>query len=278
MLEMRIVASKNFNCDTLSLLLSFLSEIPSVRLVVVVGGIDEHVPSLPSNSQVKLISFAKLLSQGHSDLQPFCPPKPEDIATICYTSGTTGTPKVVHLWFLNLISQGVILTHGNLIATIAGASLTLKFCPSDIYISYLPLAHIYERANQVLLAYYGGAVGFYQGKDERNIFINILGHKGIGDEAWSVKPTKRGGAGSGLRRDGPLSSSGSANPAFLGCWAVVVRPGFKMGYWVVIPLNEHAEKGDGCWDLVEVNNVDPLERNSGWTIGQTESQEGRKEK
>ncbi|KAJ9681988.1 hypothetical protein PVL29_018059 [Vitis rotundifolia] len=136
---------------TLNTLLSFLSEIPSVRLVVVVGGIDEHVPSLPSNSQVELISFAKLLSQGHSDLQPFCPPKPEDIATICYTSGTTGTPK------------GVVLTHGNLIATVAGASLTLKFCPSDIYISYLPLAHIYERANQVMMAYYGVAVGFYQG-------------------------------------------------------------------------------------------------------------------
>ncbi|KAL6350296.1 hypothetical protein AAG906_004244 [Vitis piasezkii] len=34
---------------------------------------------------------------------------------------------------------------------------------------------------------------------------------------------------------------------------------------------------DGCWDLVEVNSVDPLERNSGWTLGQTEFQEGRKE-
>ena len=31
------------------------------------------------------------------------------------------------------------------------------------YISYLPLAHIYERFNQILVAYYGGAVGFYQG-------------------------------------------------------------------------------------------------------------------
>ena len=30
--------------------------------------------------------------------------------------------------------------------------------------------------------------------------------------------------------------------------------------------------------MVEVNNVDSLERNSGWTIGQTEAQEGRKEK
>lgn len=31
------------------------------------------------------------------------------------------------------------------------------------YISYLPLAHIYERVNQVMTAYFGVAVGFYQG-------------------------------------------------------------------------------------------------------------------
>ncbi|KAL6338045.1 hypothetical protein AAG906_010611 [Vitis piasezkii] len=34
---------------------------------------------------------------------------------------------------------------------------------------------------------------------------------------------------------------------------------------------------DGCWDLVEVNSVDPLGRSSGWTVDQTEVQEGRKE-
>lgn len=137
--------------QTLNSLLSFLSEIPSVRLIVVVGGVDEHFPLLPSSSGVKLISYSKLLSQGQSSLQPFCPPKPEDVATICYTSGTTGTPK------------GVVLTHGNLIASIAGATSALNFDSSDIYISYLPLAHIYERANQVMTAYFGIAVGFYQG-------------------------------------------------------------------------------------------------------------------
>lgn len=31
------------------------------------------------------------------------------------------------------------------------------------YISYLPLAHIYERSNQILMLYYGVAIGFYQG-------------------------------------------------------------------------------------------------------------------
>ncbi|GMN43842.1 hypothetical protein TIFTF001_013030 [Ficus carica] len=137
--------------QTLNSLLSFLSDIPSVRLIVVVGGMDEHLPSLPSTTRVKLISYLKLIGQGRSNLQPFCPPKPEDIATICYTSGTTGTPK------------GVVLTHGNFIASAAGFSRAIKFYPSDVYISYLPLAHIFERTNQIISAYYGVAIGFYQG-------------------------------------------------------------------------------------------------------------------
>ncbi|XAR54657.1 Long-chain-fatty-acid--CoA ligase [Bertholletia excelsa] len=137
--------------ETLNTLWSFLSEIPSVHLIVVVGGFDEQMPSLPSTTGVELVSYSKLLSQGHINPQPYRPPRPDDIATICYTSGTTGTPK------------GVVLTHGNLIANVAGASLAIKLYPSDVYISYLPLAHIYERVNQVTLAYYGVAIGFYQG-------------------------------------------------------------------------------------------------------------------
>ncbi|KAK7859157.1 long chain acyl-coa synthetase 6 [Quercus suber] len=137
--------------QTLNSLLSFLSDIPTVRLIVVVGGIDDQIPSLPSTTGVQVVTYSKLLSQGRSNLQPFCPPKPDDVATICYTSGTTGTPK------------GAILTHGNLIANVAGTSLSVKFFPSDVYISYLPLAHIYERVNQIATVYNGVAVGFYQG-------------------------------------------------------------------------------------------------------------------
>ncbi|XP_022723130.1 long chain acyl-CoA synthetase 6, peroxisomal-like [Durio zibethinus] len=137
--------------QTLNSLLRFLSEIPSVCLVVVVGGFDNEVPSLPSSTGILVVTYSKLLSQGRSNLRPFCPPKPDDVATICYTSGTTGTPK------------GVLLTHGNLIASVAGFSITTKFNPTDVFISYLPLAHIYERAMQISLLYFGVAVGFYQG-------------------------------------------------------------------------------------------------------------------
>ena len=60
---------------------------------------------------------------------------------------------------------------------------------------------------------------------------------------------------SGVRREGFQNGSGSQRPS----------------------AEEHIGRGDGYWDLVEVNSVDPLERNSGWIVGQTEFQEGRKE-
>ncbi|EPS73036.1 hypothetical protein M569_01718, partial [Genlisea aurea] len=137
--------------STLNTLLTFLSEIPSVRIIVVVGAIDEHLPSLPSTSGVTILSYSRLLNQGSKNIVPFYAPKPEDVATICYTSGTTGTPK------------GVVLTHGNLITSVAGMSRKFAFNSTDLYISYLPLAHIYERSYQIMAIYRGAAVGFYQG-------------------------------------------------------------------------------------------------------------------
>jgi long-chain acyl-CoA synthetase len=106
--------------QTLNSLLSYLSEIPTVRLIVVVGGIDDQIPSRPSSDGVQIISYTKLFNQGRSNIQPFCPPKPDDVATICYTSGTTGTPK------------GAVLSHENFIANVAGATIDEKFNPSDV--------------------------------------------------------------------------------------------------------------------------------------------------
>lgn len=137
--------------QTLHTLISFLPEMPSVCLIVVVGCRDDQIQSLTLTKGVQVQSYSKFLSQGLANVLPFSAPKPDDIATICYTSGTTGTPK------------GVVLTHGNLIASVAGATFGVQLDSSDLYISYLPLAHIYERANQVLIVYYGGAAGFYQG-------------------------------------------------------------------------------------------------------------------
>jgi long-chain acyl-CoA synthetase len=57
----------------------------------------------------------------------------DDIATLVYTSGTTGPPK------------GTVLTHGNLEWTISAVETMVGLSPDDRLLSYLPLSHIAER-------------------------------------------------------------------------------------------------------------------------------------
>ncbi len=57
----------------------------------------------------------------------------DDIATLVYTSGTTGPPK------------GAILTHGNLDWTASAVESMVGLSPDDRFLSYLPLSHIAER-------------------------------------------------------------------------------------------------------------------------------------
>ena len=59
---------------------------------------------------------------------------PDDVATIIYTSGTTGVPK------------GVMLSHKNLVANAEGIiKITPHLSSAEAFLSFLPLAHIYER-------------------------------------------------------------------------------------------------------------------------------------
>jgi long-chain acyl-CoA synthetase len=60
--------------------------------------------------------------------------RPDDVLTLIYTSGTTGPPK------------GVQLTHANLIAAVQGFDEVISFPSSGRVISWLPMAHIAERA------------------------------------------------------------------------------------------------------------------------------------
>lgn len=57
----------------------------------------------------------------------------DDLATLVYTSGTTGPPK------------GARLSHGNITWTIDSVDSLVHLAPSDRWLSYLPLSHIAER-------------------------------------------------------------------------------------------------------------------------------------
>jgi long-chain acyl-CoA synthetase len=69
-----------------------------------------------------------------------------------YTSGSTGTPKGYYIYLIDkifnkLIVKGVSITHENLVAAITGQKervFPLIDVDNDVYIGYLPLAHILE--------------------------------------------------------------------------------------------------------------------------------------
>eukprot|EP00850_Spirogloea_muscicola_P009547 SM000054S18033 [mRNA] locus=s54:25048:31844:+ [translate_table: standard] len=137
--------------DKLQTLIDCLPDCHSVKFVVVLGGTDQVLPLSKPGSGVVYIPYSKLEAQGKLTTIPFSPSHPSDLATICYTSGTTGTPK------------GAMLTHSNFIASAAGVCSGSPIYTGDVHISYLPLAHIYERMNITAMLHYGVAIGFYQG-------------------------------------------------------------------------------------------------------------------
>jgi len=80
---------------------------------------------------------------------------PQDLATIIYTSGSTGNPK------------GVEITHTNLISQIYDSKEFFPLIGDEIVLSYLPLAHIFER--MVMLYYISCGVSVYFVDDTKNI-------------------------------------------------------------------------------------------------------------
>ena len=84
-----------------------------------------------------------------------------DICTLIYTSGTTGAPK------------GVMLTHKNIVSNVHGALESIPISSKDVFLSFLPLCHIFERMS----GYYTGfacAGTVYYAESIETVSQNIL--------------------------------------------------------------------------------------------------------
>jgi hypothetical protein len=152
-----------------------LAQLPkALRLIVKIGDPAASELQQAALAGVTLCSLKDLAAAGLRAPCPAVPPQPSDLATVCYTSGTTGQPK------------GAMLTHANIVANLAavlrtfqvpapdsvkggqetrnvdlppfllfflsfsfGLKGTFDVGPSDVHISYLPLAHMFERVVQV---------------------------------------------------------------------------------------------------------------------------------
>jgi long-chain acyl-CoA synthetase len=109
-----------------------------------------------------IMFYDAFLEQGEAFLQdyPSCVTErmdaidPQETAMMIYTSGTTGRPK------------GAMISHRNILGLTESFTRTVAFRPDDEFLSYLPLAHIYENLLSVFQAIYsGGTVNFVESLD-----------------------------------------------------------------------------------------------------------------
>ncbi|XP_048464802.1 long-chain-fatty-acid--CoA ligase 5 isoform X2 [Rhincodon typus] len=128
---------------------------PILKTVILMDPFDDALKERGTKCGVAVLSLKEVEDLGRENLKKPVPPKPEDMCIVCFTSGTTGDPK------------GAMLTHGNVMANSAAFFKIIEstFIPrtDDISISYLPLAHMFERVVQTALYCSGSRVGFFQG-------------------------------------------------------------------------------------------------------------------
>lgn len=141
--------------DGIKKVLEVLSDMPTLEKVIVMS----EKASIPDHD--KFVSLQELIEQGrrYAMTHPYayeraCDAlKPWDMATIVYTSGTTGNPK------------GAVHTHHNFMS--ATAADILRFAEGginpdkEITLSFLPLSHTYERqCGQVYTLFTGGTIAY----------------------------------------------------------------------------------------------------------------------
>ncbi|XP_066474917.1 long-chain-fatty-acid--CoA ligase 5 isoform X2 [Tiliqua scincoides] len=143
---------------------------PGLAMVILMDSFDDQLKERGAALKVEILSLQEVERLGKANLSRPVPPKPQDLSIVCFTSGTTGFPK------------GAMLTHESVVANTAAfmksTELTTRCMTSDISISYLPLAHMFERIVQTLMYSNGAKVGFFQGD------IRLLT-----DDMRTLKPT-----------------------------------------------------------------------------------------
>ncbi|WVZ09296.1 hypothetical protein V8G54_013826, partial [Vigna mungo] len=160
------------------LLKTFPNATKYLKTIVSFGKVTPEQKEEVEKFGLAIYSWDEFLQVGQGQSYDLPIKKRSDICTIMYTSGTTGDPKGV------LISNESIITllagvkrllesvneQGTECIAILFLTLTvsllfpsLQLTEKDVYISYLPLAHIFDRVIEETFIWHGASIGFWRG-------------------------------------------------------------------------------------------------------------------
>lgn len=141
----RIVAANGE--DVVKKLIALGGAVPAIEAIIAVHpGAKEQAAS---NGTPRVMT---LQSASGDSSAPIGEGKREDLATLIYTSGTTGA------------SKGVMLTHGNILSNAEDAREVLDVNEGDNILSFLPVAHSFERtAGYYTVVLGGGQIAYAEG-------------------------------------------------------------------------------------------------------------------
>ncbi|XP_036620212.1 long-chain-fatty-acid--CoA ligase 1 isoform X1 [Trichosurus vulpecula] len=128
---------------------------PGLKTIIIMDPFDSDVVERGKKCGVEIMSMKAFEDLGRANRRKPKPPSPGDLAVICFTSGTTGDPK------------GALITHQNVVsdcsAFVKVTETVVAPSPDDTLISFLPLAHMFERVVESVILCHGAKIGFFQG-------------------------------------------------------------------------------------------------------------------
>ncbi|HEY2830428.1 MAG TPA: long-chain fatty acid--CoA ligase [Thermoanaerobaculia bacterium] len=135
--------------EQLHKLLDIRSHCPHLHNIIVADAAADMPPGVMTFEQVVAEGRKSEQERGRARFDELrTSRKPSDLATIVYTSGTTGNPK------------GAMLTHGNIASNVVSTTQVLPLQGGWVAMSILPLSHILERTADYSYFYRGAVIAY----------------------------------------------------------------------------------------------------------------------